>query len=164
MKTTVNIVLFFLVSVLIFPSCNPYKLMHYNRSELDKVGPKITDYTVYLHDKENTYKVDNAAVTPAGIKGSITPVPDKATIAEIKNPRTRKQIKRQMKVLNIYVKTEIKEGNGEVSVKKDDINEVSHITKSKAAQNIGQDIGTGFVLCFGVLVWVGVVYSLHGLL
>jgi hypothetical protein len=162
MKSAGKFALLFFVVLVVFPSCKTLEMKHYNKSELDKVSSSIGDYNVYLHDKSNTYQVINPSVSPAGIKGGLNPIIDKATIAEIKNPRTRKQLKKHKHDLNIYSKTEIKD-NSELLVKKEDITDVSHLANKKGA-SIGEDIATGFVLGLGVLVWVGVVYSFQGML
>ncbi len=163
MKTAGKLVLLFLISLFVFPSCKSFQMMHYNRAELDKVGASIADYTVYLHDKTNTYQVVNPSISPSGVKGGLNPITDKAAIAEIKNPKTRQQFKKHKHDLNIYTKTEVKDNNSELLVKKEEITDVSHLANKKGA-GIGEDIGTGFVLGLGVLVLVGVVYSFHGML
>ncbi len=109
MKTIVKSALLFILGLLIFSSCRSYKVTHYNKDEIDKVGGEADKYNVYLHDKNLTYQVGKPNLSPAGVKGDLNPILDSATVAEIKHPRTRKQLKKHQHDLNIFTKAEIKD-------------------------------------------------------
>ena len=135
--------------------------MHASRDEITNVGAKVPSYKVYIHDKAALYKVDKPNLSIEGVRGDITPVLNPDTIAEIKNPHTRQQYKRRIHDLNIYTKVEVKESSNGVVLKKTDITDISYVT-SKV--NVAEDIGTVAILGFGVVVWVGIIYSFQGLL
>lgn len=135
--------------------------MHYNRDEVSNIGPNVTKYKVYIHDKTALYKVDKPNLSSAGVKGDLSPVLNPDTIAEIKNPHTRKQLKKHQHDLNIYTKTEVDNAPNAIVLKKADITDVSHIA---VKANIGNGVGTIAVLGLGVVVWVIIIDSFQGLL
>ena len=135
--------------------------MHYNRDEIANIGPNVANYKVYIHDKTAIYKVDKPNLSSAGVKGDLTPVLNPDTIAEIKNPHTRKQLKKHQHDLNIYTKTEVDNAPNAIVLKKADITDIAHvIVKAK----IGEDLGAIAILGFGVVVWVVIIDSFQGLL
>lgn len=135
--------------------------MHYNRDEVSNIGANATNYKVYIHDKTALYKVDKPNLSVAGVKGDLTPVLNPDTIAEIKNPHTRKQLKKHQHDLNIYTKTEVDNAPNAIVLKKADITDISHIV---VKANIGNGIGTVAILGLGVVVWVVIIASFQGLL
>jgi len=162
MKTFLRSVLLFLLILSVFTSCQGYKVMHYNRDELDNIGGDTNKYKkVYIHDKKNTYLVDKPFISFEGVKGSLYPITDKSVIEEIDNPKTRNQFKAHKYDLNVYTQTEIQGNLNDVTLKKKDVTDVSHIIKHA---DLGEDIATGAVLGVGVLIWVGIYYSFQGLL
>lgn len=135
--------------------------MHYNKDEITTIGPKVTTYKVYVYDEKSLYRVDKPNLSTEGVKGELTPVLNPDTIAEIKEPHGRKQLKRHQHDLDISTKTEIKNNPGGLVVKKSDITGVSHIlAKAKIAESAGAIV----ILLFGVLVWVFIIKSFQGLL
>lgn len=161
MKTTLKSVLFFLATLSLFSSCRSYKIMHYNRDEITNISGDVVDYKVYIHDKSTLYKVDKAHLSSMGVAGDLSPVSNPDTVAEIKNPHTRKQLKKHQHDLNIYTKLEVKNVPNGIVLKKADITDVSRIT-SKV--DIAEDVGTVSIFGFGVLVWVLIIKSTQGLL
>jgi len=161
MKTNAKLALLFLASVLALTSCQSYKVMHYNRDEITNISGNVVKYRVFIHDKSAVYKVDQPNLSSSGVKGDLTPVLNPDTIKEIKNPRTRKQLKRHVHDLNIYTKTEVKTTSNDIVLKKADITDVSHIVTKV---DIANDIGTAAILGLGVVVWVVIIQSFQGLL
>ena len=159
MKILVKSALLFFVIILLFPSCKSYKVQHYDRKEIEKVDPN--KYNVYLHDKNLTYQVGNPGFSAAGIKGSLNPIMDSASVAEIKHPKTRKQKRKHQHDLNVYTKAEIKDNPSGMVLKKADISDVTHVPPSP---NIAEYVGTTLVLGLGVVVIVGLVYLFNGFL
>ena len=149
---------FTLLAISGLTSCKTYTMVHYKSSELDKVG-KISKYTVYIHDKSNTYKVDKPVLTPVGIKDNeLVKITDPETITEIKNPSTPALVKRHRHDLNLYTKVIVADSN-EVVLKKTDITDVTHTTFTSTGPAIGNTIATIIVsaLCVGLIY--GIVYS-----
>ncbi len=161
MKRTVKLIPCTLILLSVFASCTSYKVMHYGRDEITNIGPKVSAYKVYVHDEKSLYRVDKPNLSIAGVKGDLTPILNPDTITEIKEPHTRKQLKRHEHDLNISTKTEIKSNPNGMVLKKDDITDVSHIV---AKARIAESVGAIAVLLFGVLVWVFIVKSFQGLL
>jgi hypothetical protein len=159
-------VLLFLFVLSVFTSCSSYEVIHYNRNEIDKkIGSNIAKYDVYIHDKGNTYKVGNPSLSPAGVKGDLTPVTDRVTIAEIKNPHTRRQFKRHLQDLSIYTQAEISEDKNDVVLKKEAITGFSLIALHTAADNsvdFENIAGTTFAVGLNIVIWVGIVYAFEG--
>jgi hypothetical protein len=135
--------------------------MHYNRDEITNISGDVVKYRVYIHDKTALYKVDKPNLSSQGVSGDITPVSNTDTIAEIKNPHTKKLLKKHQHDLNIYTKTEVKSSPTGLVLKKADITDVSHIL---VAVDVAEDIETGAILALGVVVWVAIIYSFQGLL
>lgn len=160
MKNTVKLAISFLLVLTLFTSCRSYKIMHFSRDQITNVG-NVATYKVYIHDKNSLYKVDKPNLSSAGVKGDLTPVLNPDTVAEIKDPHTRKQFKRQEHDLVIYTKAEVKNSSTDVVLKKNDIADISHIV-SKVA--VAEDVGTVAVLGLGVVVWVLIIKSFQGLL
>lgn len=161
MKNTVKLILYSLLLLLVFTSCTSYKMMHYNRDELLNLGPKVSKYKVYVYDEKSLYRVTSPNFSSAGVKGELTPVLNPDTIAEIKEPRTRKQLKKHQHDLDISTKTDIKSNPGGLVLKKNDITGVSYIL---AKAQIAETVGTIAILVFGVLVWIFIFKSFQGLL
>jgi len=135
--------------------------MHYSRDEITNISGNVVNYRVFIHDKTALYAVDKPNLSSSGVAGDLTPILNPDTIREIKNPRTRKQLKRHLHDLNIYTKTEVKTTSKDIVLKKADITDVSHIV-SKV--DIANDIGTAAILGLGVVIWVLIVKSFQGLL
>ena len=108
MKISVKSTFFFLAILSVFTSCRSYKVMHYSRDEITNISGDVVKYRVYIHDKTSLYKVDKPNLSSSGVSGDLTPVLNPDTVAEIKNPHTKKQYKRRIHDLNIYTKTEVK--------------------------------------------------------
>jgi hypothetical protein len=162
MKNTVKLALSFLILLSLFTSCRSYKLVHSNRDEITTAGGDLTKHRVYIRDKTALYSVDKPNLSIEGVKGSLTPVLNPDTISEIKDPHTRKQLKRRQHDLVVTTKTEVKDVPANaVVLKKADITDITHITSS---YNIAEDIGTVAILGLGVVVWVVIVESFQGLL
>ena len=138
--------------------------MHFKFKDLDKVAKTIGNYTVYIHDKSHTYQLNQPAIVANGIKGQLTTITEAQTIAEIKNPHTKKEMKKHIHDLNIYTKLEINyDPDKDFLLKNTDITSFSYIAPS-AKPGAGEYIATGFIMALGVAVIVGVVYSFQGLL
>ena len=138
--------------------------MHHNKSELDKVSANFKDYTVYIHDKSSTYKIEKASLSPGGIKGNPVAITDQAQIAEIKNPNTARLIRKHKHDLSLYTKTEISSNPTGVILKKDDITDVAYANHPKSKFDTGLYLQILAVAALGTLIWVGVVTSFGGLL
>jgi hypothetical protein len=159
MKTNVISALFFIIFLSFLTSCASYKMQHYDKKEIEKINPD--KYNVYIHDKNLTYQVGNPAFSPVGIKGSLNPIMDSATVAEIKHPKTHKQLKKHQHDFNVFTKAEIKDNPSGVILKKADITDITHLP---IKPNIAEYVGTGLILALGVVVIIGVVYSFNSLL
>ena len=161
MKRTSKLVLYTVFLLSVFASCTSYKVMHYSRDEITNIGPKVSTYKVYVHDEKSLYRLDKPNLSSAGVKGDLTPVLNPDTITEIKEPHTRKQLKRHEHDLNISTKTEIKSNPNGIIIKKEDIIDVSHII---AKARIAESVGAIAILIFGVFVWIFIINSFQGLL
>jgi hypothetical protein len=140
---------FALLIALCLASCKTYELKHYKGAELDNIG-KVSYYDVYVHSKENTYKVDKPSLSSTELKGNFTPITDKAEVAEIKNPRTAEELKKHKHDLSLYTQTEIKDSTR--TLKKAEITDVAHAV-SHSKVNVGDILTTifGLALCIGLL-------------
>ena len=164
MKLTVKSALLFSLIISLFSSCASLEVMHYKSKDLDRVSKTIGNYVVYVHDKSHTYQLAQPSIVANGIKGQLTPITEAQTIAEIKDPKTKKLLKKHEHDLNIYTKLEIVyDPDKDFLLKNTDITSFSYIAPS-AKPSIGEDIATGFILALGVAVIVGVVYSFQNLL
>ena len=161
MKMSVKSALFFLSILFVFTSCSTYKVMHYNRDEITNISGNVVHYKVFIHDKSTLYKVDKPNLSSSGVSGDLSPVSNPDTIAEIRNPHTRQQLKKHMHDLNIYTKVEVKNVPNGVVLKKADITDVSRIITKL---NIAEDAGTVAVLGLGVVIWILLFKSTQGLL
>jgi len=159
MKNTAKLVLSFFIFLSVFTSCRSYKVVHSSRDEITNVG--AAKNIIYIHDKTALYKVDSPNLSSEGVKGNLTPVLNPDTIAEIKNPRGRKQLIRRQHDVLITTKTEVKEVPNAVVLKKADILDISNITSNV---NVAENIGTVAILGLGVVVWVVIIKSFQGLL
>ncbi len=160
MRIFANRALFMLLATAGLTSCKTYTMVHYKSSELDKVG-KISKYSVYIHDKNNTYKVDKPVLTPAGIKDAqLVKITDPETIGEIKNPSTPALVKRHKHDLSLYTKTTVADSN-EVVLKKSDITDVTHTTFTSTGPAIGNTVATIIVsgLCVGLLYGIYIAFK-----
>ncbi|MGP8214900.1 MAG: hypothetical protein ACLQQ4_04990 [Bacteroidia bacterium] len=156
MNTSVRLALLFLVSIFVFTSCKTYQVTHYKSNDIGKIG-KIESYTVYIHSKNGTFKVDKPSLTTSGVNGELTRITDQSKVEEIRNPVTRTQLKRHRHDLNLYTKTEIIDSSFSV-LKKQDINDIS-ITISKSPVNIGDIAGAVLVSGLGIAMIAGIVYA-----
>lgn len=161
MKSSVKTIFLFLTLLFVFSSCRTYKVAHYSRDEITNISGDVVKYKVYIHDKSTLYKVDKPNLSSLGVSGDLTPVSNPDTVAEIKNPHTKKLLKKHLHDLNIYTKTEVKNVPNGVVLKKADITDVSRIL---TAVDVAEDIETGAILGLGVVVWVAIIYSFQGLL
>ena len=155
MRTFANRALFILLATAGLTSCKTYTMVHYKSTELDKVG-KISKYTVYIHDKSNTYKVDKPVITPVGIKDAqLVKITDPETITEIKNPSTPALVKKHRHDLSLYTKVLVNDSN-EVVLKKTEINDITHTTFTSTGPAIANTVATIIVsgLCVGLLYGV----------
>ena len=160
MKIIVRTVLLFLITVSALTSCKSYELMHYKGSELDKVG-KISDYTVYVHDKGKTFKVDNPSASSAGVTGGLTQITDPEKVKEIRSASTPGEIRKHKHDLNLFTKTEIGDSAKTVMLKRDEITDVS-VTVSKSNvkwKDIGNGVATVLVCAVCIASLAGIVYA-----
>lgn len=137
--------------------------MHYKRDEILKLGQNFKDYKLFVHDSTNTYRVTKPSLDAGNIKGTLIQLEDSAKIAEIRNPKTRKQMRDHKNDLNVYSKTEIKDNGGFV-LKKEDIKKISRIVPIKPkfdAVLYAEILG---VVALGTVIWIGVIASFGGLL
>jgi hypothetical protein len=161
MKIRFKLALLSLVALFAFTSCKSYKIMHYSRDEIVKINDHTADYKIYIDAKDSLFSVTKANLSIFGVKGNLTLITDKDTIAAIKNPRTRQELIKHQHDLNIYTKAKIKDNPNEVVLKKADIIDVTHIvSKNEAAEAAGVTAIFGV----GVLVWIIIIKSTQGLL
>jgi hypothetical protein len=165
MKTAIRTALLLIIISSAFTSCKSYEVMHYKNNELDKVG-KLTDYTVYVHDKGKTFKMNNPSSSPAGVSGGLTQITDPDKAKEIRNPNTPGEIRKHKHDLNLFTKTDIGDSAKTVALKRDEITDVS-ITVSKSGINwtdIGNGVATVLVCMVCIASIAGIVYAFqqHG--
>jgi ribosomal protein L21 len=164
MKSTIKLVLLVVITLSVFTSCKSYRVMHYEPKELDKVGSDLSIYHVYLHDQHKTYRVENPSISQAGIKGTLDTITDPAKLTAIRNPETKKQLKKHKDDLNFYTKIEIQNVPNQIALKKENI---SNFTK-EIVDGSGFDAGLYaqiiLVVALGTVVWIGIASSFHGLL
>ncbi len=163
MKFSVKSISLFFIILSVFSSCQSYEVMHYKYKDFDKVSDKLDSYNIYIHDATDTYKVDNAKVSVTGIKGVVTQLRDPAAIAEIKNPQTKKQMRKHKHDLNIYTKAELNTELNATILKNVDITTYTIMIPGKGfrfdAATIGQLLG---VAAYGTVVAIAVVYAFEG--
>ena len=160
MKNLVRTVLLFAIAVTMLTSCASYEVMHYKGNELDKAGD-IAGHKVYLHNKSTIYQLDGASMGKTGITGTLDPVTDPDKAKEIRNPSTPGEMKKHKHDYNIFTKTPLKDSTGSVTIKKEEINEVS-VTVSKSGVNwndIGNGIATGLVTALCIASIGGLIYA-----
>lgn len=155
MKITLHRVLFVVLAMFALTSCRTYTMVHYKSNELDKI--KFKKYTVYIHDNKNVYKAEKPELTPTGIKvASLTKITDGETISEMKNPNTPELAKKHKNDLNLYIKSDLSADATDITLKKSEINDLSHTTYTSTGPAIGNTIATVIVsgVCVGLLYGV----------
>lgn len=135
-------------------------MVHSSRDEIANFND-TTKHKIFIRDKTALYAVSKPNLSSAGVKGELNPVLNPDTVEEIKNPKTRKQLKRHQHDVVITTKTEVKNTPNAVVLKKADILDIAHITSNI---DLANKIGTIAILAFGVLVWVFIIKSFQGLL
>ncbi|HTA26356.1 MAG TPA: hypothetical protein VK809_01105 [Bacteroidia bacterium] len=162
MKFSFKSFLLLLAVLSVFASCQSLEVMHYKYKDFDKVSDKLDNYDVYIHNETTTYKVEKPKVSVVGIKGVVTEIRDPATIAEIKNPQTKSQLRKHKHDLSIYTKADLNTELNATILKNVDMTSYTIIIPKSSgfdASTMGQILG---VAAYGTLVGIAVVYAFEG--
>jgi hypothetical protein len=149
--------IFFFFTLAAFTSCKTYEVMHYQGSDVDKLGG-AGNYKVYVHSQKNIFKITKPSISPAGVSGNAAIVTDHQEAEEIRAPGTPGLVKKHRNDLNLFTKTVIPDSAANINLKKAEITGYS-LTISHS--HIKWDkIGNAIALVLGVAVCIALIGAL----